>query len=232
MRTFILTVATTLISSVALAQETPVPEKPVPGWFRFDSDGLGLQLWAAAMPTLGPVDIATDVYVTSGGFGEFDIGPSFTTGGLTMIPMAGAGFDWNQKRMVNVIPQLFTFLDIGPIYFESWFQAFLNSPLAKGSNNDLYARDFLLVKLGKVLAVGPHAEITFALNNGRNMLASLPVGGHANVYHSSSDRIELFLGYETRRDARRVDTGTVNAAGQPIYTDRGLVGRFTYVHSW
>lgn len=225
-----------LFSGAALAQEKtsePVKEEPIPGFFRFDSDNYGLQLWASATHKLGPVSIATDIYVTSGSIAAFDIGPSFTFGPLTTAPMVGLGFDWGQKRMANIVPQLFSFIDIGPIYFESWFQCYLNSPLATGANNDLYTRDFLLLKLGSVVAIGPQVEATIALNNGRHpIMYSIPVGGHMNLKYGPADRLELFLGYETRKYARQVDTGRVDAAGLPVIAERGVAGRFTYVHSW
>jgi hypothetical protein len=200
-------------NSIAIAAE---PKDT--GWFRFDSDGNGLQLWASIMHPVGPIAIASDIYVTSGNFGEFDTGPFFTIGPLSFTPMIGAGFDWGQKRMVNIIPQLNTFLDTGPVYFESLVQVFLNSPLTRGSNNDFYTRDFILYKLSPVIAIGPQVEESVALNNERNALISFPIGGHTNLQCGSADRLELFLGYETKKSAR--------------IESRGLVGRFTYVHSW
>jgi hypothetical protein len=229
-------VAVLLAASTAFAQDAKPAEpedEPIPGWFRLDSDGLGLQLWAGATHSLGPVDLATDIYVTSGTFGEFDVGPAIVAGPLTVTPMVGVGFDWGQKRTVSFIPQLYTILDVGPLYFESWIQTFLNSPLVAEANDDFYTRDFILVKLGSVIAVGPQVEATLALNHDRDTLASLPVGGHVNLNYGPADRLELFLGYETQRQARQVATASLDpATGDPRTRDRGLVGRFTYVHTW
>ena len=239
------TVAAAPTAPAAAAQETPAteaepppPAEPaaqeptIPGFFRVDSDGFGLQLWAGATHSLGPVDLASDIYVTSGTFGEIDVGPVISVGPLVLTPMIGIGFDWAEQRAVSLIPQLYPTLTVGPVYFESWNQIFVNSVFERGADNDFYTRNFLLLQLLAELAVGPQLEATLALNNGRDALVSLPVGGHVNVQYGPADRIELFLGYETQRAARRVDTGSVDAAGLPVLADRGLVGRLTYVHAW
>jgi len=211
-------------------------EGGIPGWFRIDSDGLALQLWVGATHSVGPVDIATDIYVDSGTFGEFDIGPSFSFGPLALTPMAGIGFDWSQQKAVSLIaPQLFTILDLDPIYFESWIQVFLNSPFADGADNDFYTRDFLLLKATEDLHIGPQIEATIALNNkdARDKVGSLPIGGRINLAYGANNTLGLFLGYETQKNARTVDTGELDANDVPIVADdRALVGRFTFVRTW
>jgi hypothetical protein len=209
-------------------------EEGIPGWFRIDSDGLGLQLWVGATHSLGPVDLASDIYVDSGTFAEFDIGPAFSFGPLALTPMVGIGFDWSEQRATTLIaPQLFTILDLDMIYFESWIQGFLYSPFTEGADNDLYTRNFLLAKLSDDFHIGPQMEATLALNNDRDTLSSLPVGGRINLAYGENNLLGLFLGYQTQRDARVVDTGEVDAAGLPVLAeDRALVGRFTFVRTW
>ncbi len=213
-------------------------EEGTPGWFRLDSDGLGLQLWVGATHSLGPVDIASDIYVDSGTFAEFDIGPAFSFGPLALTPMVGIGFDWSEQRATTLIaPQLFTILDLDFIYFESWIQGFLYSPFTEGADNDLYTRNFLLAKLSDDFHVGPQMEATLALNNDRDTLSSLPVGGRINLAYGENNLLGLFLGYETQEDARQVPDGTATVdpvTGEPVdgTTERALVGRFTFVRTW
>ncbi len=210
----------------------------VPGWFRIDSDLLGLQLWVGATHSLGPVDIATDIYVNSGSFAEFDIGPSFTaelgdSSSLIVTPMAGLGVDWTQKRALTLVaPQLFLYLTLGPVYFESWTQAFFNSVFVEGANNDIYLRNFLLVSLTDNVAIGPHMEATLALNNDRNTLVSLPLQGAVSLSYGQNNTLLLALGYETVEAARQVDTGAVDEDAAPVFAERGLAGRFTFVRTW
>jgi len=213
-------------------------EEGIPGWFRIDSDGLGLQLWVGATHSLGPVDLASDIYVDSGTFAEFDIGPAFSFGPLALTPMVGIGFDWSEQRATTLIaPQLFTILDLDMIYFESWIQGFLYSPFTEGADNDLYTRNFLLAKLSDDFHIGPQMEATLALNNDRDTLSSLPVGGRINLAYGENNLLGLFLGYETQEDARQVADGTVTVdpvSGEPVEgtTERALVGRFTFVRTW
>lgn len=203
-----------IIDNPKIEPEPPAAAKEPTGYFRFDSDGLGLQLWAATTYDLGPFGLTADIYVTSGMFGEIDVGPVFLIGPLTFVPTVGAGFDWGQKKMVSFIPQLISILDTEPIYFESWVQFYLNSPFANVANS-LYTRDFILAKINSLIAIGPQVEVTEEINR---QVISLPVGGHINLKSGPADRIELFLGYETKKDARQ--------------DGRGLVGRLTYVHGW
>lgn len=229
--------------------EDATEEKPpVPGWFRLDSDGYGLQAWVGATHSLGPIDIASDIYVGSGAgasgfspFAELDLGPSFTIGlggdnSLIVTPMAGIVFDWSQKRATSLVaPQLYLYLTLGPIYFESWTQTFVNSVFTEGANNDLYLRDFLLFKLTDHLAIGPHMEATLALNNDRDTLASLPVQGAVSLNYGHNNTLLLALGYETQEAARQVVVGTeTDAEGNEldVVRERGVAGRFTFTRLW
>jgi hypothetical protein len=222
----------------APADPAEAEEDGIPGWFRIDSDGLGLQLWVGATHSLGPVDIASDIYVDSGTFAEFDIGPAFSFGPLALTPMVGIGFDWSEQRATSLIaPQLFTILDLDMIYFESWIQGFLYSPFTEGADNDLYTRNFLLAKLSDDFHIGPQMEATLALNNDRDTLSSLPVGGRINLAYGENNLLGLFLGYETQEDARQVTDGSETVdpvTGETVEgtTERALVGRFTFVRTW
>src|SRR5881394_1262693 len=101
---------TLFVSSVAGAQEpaaAPAPEPAAaafpPAWFRIDSDGLNLQLWAGATHALtSTIGLASDIYVNSGTLGEFDLGPAFTAGPFTVTPMLGIQFDWAAKQAAAI----------------------------------------------------------------------------------------------------------------------------------
>jgi len=224
---------------------TPAPaaegDDPVAGWFRIDSDLLALQLWVGATHSLGHLDVATDIYVTSGTFAEFDLGPSFTVpfgdgNSFVATPMAGVGFDWSQRRAVSLIaPQLFLYLTAGPVYFESWTQVFFNSVFVDDATDSLYLRDFLLFKLSDSIAVGPHVEATLDLSGAGDTLLSLPVAGAVSLNYGKDNTLLLALGYETVEGARQVLTGVDETdPANPIeqYSERGVAGRFTFTRLW
>lgn len=232
---------------VPAQEETAPPEEPVEpedegvaGWFRIDSDALSLQLWVGATHSLGPVDIATDVYVTSGAFGEFDIGPVFTFGPVSLTPMAGIGFDWSDRRTVTLIaPQLFSIVSAGPIYFESWIQLFFNSIFEEAHTpgaDTFYTRNFLLLKLSEQFGIGPQMEATVALNDAAgDGLLSLPVGGQVGLGYGKNNTLGLFLGYETEEEARTFDREALDEDGAVLGSyehDHGLVGRITFIRTW
>ncbi len=221
-------------------EEAPAEEEGggVPGWFRLDSDGLGLQLWAGATHSIGSLDIASDIYVldnfaSGGSFGEFDIGPAFSLadGAVALTPMIGLGFHWQAKKMTTVIaPQLFTIVSVGDLYIENWIQGFLLSPTNEGAGDSLYTRLFVLFQIIPDMAIGPQVEATIALNDAAKTvddmgepdkaLTSLPVGGRINLNYGENNTLGLFLGIETVDEAK----------GQP--NDRALAGRFTFVRAW
>jgi hypothetical protein len=213
-------------------------EAPVPAWFRFDSDLAGLSLWAGATHDLGGVGLATDMVVSSGAYSDlaggavpfslaqFDVGPAFAfaDGALLLTPMVGLQVDWVERRAVALpAPQLFTIVNVGPVYFESWVQCFFYELFSSdGAPRDrLYTREFLLYKLGRHFALGPHVELTYHFESRR--LFSLPVGGAAMLNYGRHGTLLVAMGYETDRDARAAAGGS---------GDRALAGRFTFIYAF
>jgi hypothetical protein len=241
--------------------EAPAEEEEggVPGWFRVDHDSLLMQVWFGASHDLGGVSLATDIYVDSISFAEFDIGVELPIGdSVLLIPMAGIGFDWQERKAVTLIaPQLFGYFDFDPIYIEWWSQFFLNSVFpdpgyvgdSSGTElkdleaNTWYNRLFVLYNATENLSVGPQLEMTIGLNDAGKVadadtgdpkaLASLAVGGRVNVGYGENNTLGLFLGYETVQEARgtfqEVDDDGM-AVGEPH--ERPLVGRFTFIRTW
>jgi hypothetical protein len=222
----------------AAPAEAPA-EEPAgpPAWFRIDSDGLGLQLWAGTVNSIGSLDLATDIYVGSGGgisYGEFDIGPTFAVadGKLVLTPMVGAAFDWTNKQLMSIVPQMYTIFNGDMLYFESWIQVFLNSiPDYGAGGNTLYTRNFLLFKATDDFRIGPEVELTLGLNSAgkpihpssgdAKTLASLNFGPNIsyNAFGDWQGQIILYLGVETQGAAKHGDR-----------SDDNLIGRFSYVH--
>jgi hypothetical protein len=210
----------------APAEEETFP----PAWFRIDSDGGALQLWAGATHPLGEgIGLATDIYVNSGTLGEFDIGPAFTAGSLTITPMLGVQFDWGLKKAAAVVPQLYVTGGPDPIYLELWVQNYLYSVFdypdeAAVSRNTLYFRAFIDYKIGKYLAIGPQIEPLLAISGDGDSLLSLPVGGNIMLpNYGAGNSLFLFLGYETKEEAR---------SSEGVFEDNGLVGRLTFVKNF
>jgi hypothetical protein len=221
-------------------------EGGVPGWFRVDSDGLGLQLWFGATHDLGGVGLATDIYVDSGTFAEFDIGIEIPIGDSLLIPMIGIGFNWAEMRPTTLIaPQLFAYLDFSPVYIEYWGQFFFNSPLASDdvalvdagpvaiSEKDAAADTFynrlqLFFNVSETVQLGPQLEPILALNDAAgDGLVSLPIGLGTNIGYGENNTLGLFLGYETQEDAR---VQVSDFTGETV--ERGITGRFTFVKTW
>ncbi len=221
---------------------TPPAEAPPPSYFRIDHDyQYGLQLWAGAThPLGGGVGLSTDIYLAEveGGayrgatyswYGEFDVGPAFTFGPLSLTPMVGMGFDWGAKH-ANLIngPQLYTILNTDSIYIESWIWTLLYSPFKEAPSPDIFhTRDWILYKISGTIAVGPQLELWYAMKsktiNGlpyKSGLTSMPFGGHVDIAYGTGNTLGVFLGYETNKDGRDARGG--NAA----------VGRFTFVHNF
>jgi hypothetical protein len=247
-------------AEAAPAEAAPAEEEGgVPGWFRMDSDLLMLQLWFGASHDLGGISLATDIYVDSEYFAEFDIGVELPIGeSVLLIPMVGIGFDWSQYKPTTLIaPQLFSYFDFDPVYIEWWSQFFITSVFADpgygddgaggfAENSELaantwYNRLFILFNATENLSIGPQIEATIGLNdagkavdeNGdTKALASLPVGGRVNVGYGENNTLGLFLGYETVKEARSVYT-ELDEDGMEVDThERGIVGRFTFVRTW
>jgi hypothetical protein len=211
--------------AVAPLEAAPAEPSSIPGWFRIDSDGLGLQLWAGATHSVGGIDIATDMYVgydaAAGSYGEFDIGPAFTVadGQLVITPMIGLGVNWTAKKASAIVPQLFFIGGFGPVYFESWWQFFIQKPFDDEAVNFLYSRDFITVDVVPDFGIGVGAEPTFGIGDGQDTITSLPVGGVAKLAYGEGATFFAFLGYETQEGARTVD-------------DAGLAGRLTFVKNF
>jgi hypothetical protein len=204
-----------------------------------DSDVAGLSLWVGATHDLGGVGLATDVQLSSGAFAaiasgdvvpfslaEFDVGPAFAfvDGAVAITPMAGIQFDWMQRRAVALAaPQLFSIVNLGPVYFESWVQFFFYGLFTDGAKirDNLYTRDFLLYKLSPSFAFGPNVELTYLFDS--QQVVSLPVGGAAMLNYGKYSTLLLALGYETDEQARASSGGS----GQ-----RAIAGRVTFIQTW
>jgi hypothetical protein len=196
-----------------------------PAWFRIDSDGGALQLWAGATHSLGDgIGLATDIYVSSGLLGEFDIGPAFTAGPFTVTPMLGIQFDWGQKKADALVPQLYVTGGPDPFYLELWVQNYLYSIFdyeieGEAPRNYVYFRLFADYKLGKYVAIGPQVEATLAVSGDGDSVTSLPIGGNVMLTnYGAGNSLFFFLGTETK-DAAKVD-------------DASLVGRLTFVKNF
>lgn len=256
--------ATMPAAPAAPAEAAPAEEEEggVPGWFRMDSDLLTLQLWFGASHDVGGVNIATDIYVDSFDFAEFDLGVEVPLGdSVLLIPMAGIGFNWQQYKPSTLIaPQLFGYFDFDPIYIEWWSQFFITSIFADagysddGTGTDTYVENselapntwynrlFLLYHATENFSIGPQVEATIALNDAAksvdpdsgddSALASLPVGGRVNLGYGENNTLGLFLGYETVKGAR-LPVSELDSDGEEVGPNyRGLVGRFTFVRTW
>lgn len=208
-------------------------------YFRIDHDYLaGLQLWAGATYGINDtVALATDVFIgenwpglgmdadgnpslVNGWWGEFDMGPSFTLGPLSIAPEVGIAFDWAAKKAVAINgPQLYTILSLDKIYFESWVWTVLYSAFDKSGPNDyIHTRNWLLYQVTDLIGIGPQLEYTYDLEDKATL--GFPVGGHVELGYGTGNSLGLFLGYETKKEVRQ-------AAG-----DAGAEGRITFVHNF
>ena len=201
------------------------------GWFRIDTDARSTHLWVGAAHALGGVDLASDIRVY-GTVAQLDVGIAFAVGPIALLPMVGLIFDFGEQSFVGpVAPQLFTVIELGPIYFESWAQAFIRSP--SGGGNTFYTRNFLLLQASDAFGVGPQLELTSPLDDTAKVLEvdedgdptrlssglrSLQLGGRLNIGYGENNTLGLFLGAELDRDGK--------AGGDD------LVGRFTFIRTW
>jgi len=219
----------------AAPAEAPAAEEPagIPAWFRIDSDLNGLQLWAGATHDLGGVALASDMYVYSyagGSFGEFDLGPAFSLldGGLVITPMVGINFNWSLQKTNAIVPQLYFVGGNSSIYFESWWQLFIQSPFEDEFNlglNYLYTRNFATFGISEDFGIGPAVEawISFDKDKTGETLFHVPVGGIAKLAYGEGSTFFGFLGYEV------TDVGREIAGGSG---DRAIVGRLTFVKNF
>src|SRR5690606_18880489 len=109
-----------------------------------------------------------------------------------------------------------------------WIQVFLADGVFhnQGEANTFYTRNFLLFKLSEDVGIGPHVELTLALNDAAKAqdadgddvtLTSMPVGGAINLAYGKGASVLLFLGYETVETAQAEDK---------------VSGRFTWVYTF
>ncbi|MFZ5894447.1 MAG: hypothetical protein ACOY0T_25520 [Myxococcota bacterium] len=204
------------------------PQGPA-GWFRIDADGSGYQLWAGAThPLADGIGIASDIYLAMpGSLAEFDIGPAITVGPFTLTPMLGYQVDFAQKKSNSIVPQLYFTGGPDPIYLEFWFQNYLNTVFTEGASNYIFNRFFVDYKLSPYIGIGPEIEPTILLNGEGSGLVSFLVGGNVMFFsYGNNNTLQLFLGYETKKDAQVVVSGDEIAEG------RKLGGRFSFVHNW
>jgi hypothetical protein len=210
--------------------EAPPPEPEpsgITGWFRIDSDWGGLQLWAGASHPLSEgLSLATDIYVFSGAesYGEFDIGPAIAAGPVILTPMIGFQINFTTQRAFALVPQLYTIVDAGPVYFESWIQVYLQDMFSADDDtviDFLHTRDFLLFKASDYVALGAEIDINFALKNkdlvNDKTVYWMPIGPHLKLNYGEASTLELFVGYDVAAKDQGKDK---------------LAGRFTFVQTW
>lgn len=205
-------------------------------------------IWFGATHDVGGIDLATDIRVTTAGTGAFDLGVEVPIGNSLLVPMIGVNFNFapNEMRVDTLMaPQLFAYVDAGPMYIEYWGQCFIESLLASDelvdddgvSERDLardtfYNRLQLFFYLSDVVQLGPQVELTLALNDGArgpddDVVVSLPVGIGTNVAYGEHNMLGLWLAYETDGDARNT---LIDINGDEV--TRGITGRFTFVRVW
>ena len=207
------------------AAEVPADEASafVSGFFRFDYDAWGLQLWAGATHQLGGLQLASDVYVTDS-FGEVDLGPQVQVGSFTLITTVGAVYDFSTESVVGLVAPLVTTIHDSPaLYFESWLQMTFGSVFTEGAEDLFHSRNFLLYKVNPTLWLGPQVEVNVGVTQAEEV-TSLPVGGQISLGYGKDSRLSVFLGYDT---VEQMDPIT----GAPMDSDR-LAGRFTFVKLW
>jgi hypothetical protein len=217
----------------------PAPAAPAawPGWIRVDHDGGALQVWGGATaPLADGIGLAFDMYVNSGFLGEFDIGPAIAVNTLTLTPMIGFQFDWADRKLAAVVPQLYLtgpFAD-GKLYEELWVQ-YYNYKLTKyqedhNGSTTLYLRAFVDYKISDNVGVGPQIELL--QNFTQEKLTSLPVGANVMLNMGLNSTFFMFLGYETNKNSNTYPTGA-DAMGNPTGTEKhNVAGRLTFVHNF
>jgi len=228
-------------ASAPAAAPAPAPaeeEETFPAaWFRIDSDGGLLQLWAGATHGItDTIGIASDMYVNSLFLGEFDIGPTFTLGPVIVTPMIGVQWDWAARRAAAIVPQFYVVGGPDPIYAELWLQwynyaAFKdpNPLLSVSKQSYLYGRLFVDYEAGKYIALGPQLEWVLALNDAAKVLlpneteptslASLQVGGNVMLTsYGKNNSLIAYMGYEVQ--------------SPDVPTSRHWAGRLTFIHNF
>jgi len=218
----------------AAPEAAPAAPAAWAGWIRADHDGGGLQLWGGATaPLADGIGLAYDMYVNFGGpaLGEFDIGPAIAVSTLTLTPMIGAQFNWNDKSFAALVPQLYL---TGPLldnklYNELWIQ-YYNYKLVRdtGADTYLYVREFIDYKISDNVGVGPEIELT--QNFTQEKLTSLPIGANVMLNMGANSTFFGFLGYETNKTGATV--ATIDDMGMATAVKHHLAGRLSFVHNF
>ncbi len=219
-------------------EAAPAAPAAWPGWIRVDHDASALQVWGGATaPLADGIGLAFDMYVNSGFLGEFDIGPAIAVSTLTLTPMIGLQFDWSDRKLAAVVPQLYLTgpLADGKLYNELWVQ-YYNYKLTKyqdeghGVFTYLYLREFLDYKVSDNVGVGPEVELT--QNFTASQIQSLPIGANVMLNMGLNSTFFAFLGYETNKNSNTYPTGS-DAMGNPTGTEKhNVAGRLTFVHNF
>ena len=218
-------------------EAAPAAPAAWPGWIRVDHDGSALQVWGGATAPLGEgIGLAFDMYVNSGTLGEFDIGPAIAVSTLTLTPMIGLQFDWADRKLAAIVPQLYLTgpLADGKLYNELWIQ-YYNYKLTKyqdeghGATTTLYIREFLDYKISDNVGVGPEIELTQNFTQGK--LTSLPIGANVMLNMGLNSTFFAFLGYETNKNSNTY--AKTDDMGNPSGTVKhNVAGRLTFVHNF
>jgi hypothetical protein len=161
--------------------------------------------------------------------GEFDLGPAITAGPVIITPMIGFNFNWSLQKTNAIVPQLYFTGGGGPVYFESWWQLFIQKPFEDTFNfglNYLYNRDFITFNVTDDVGIGAEIDPWISLDKdltGGKTLFHMPVGGVLKLNYGKDNTFLGFLGYETTEVGRAVAGGS---------GDRALYGRLTFVKNW
>jgi hypothetical protein len=211
-------------------------------WVRLDADRVGLNAWVGGTTPIGPLELASNVIVSQGWPGAVDpiqgsvvdasgddyrapalrleLGPAFATGGFFFLPKVGFGYDLEREKFGPLVPQLFTIIQAGPAYFESWVQFYFYNFLDEGTQDSFYTRDMLLVALSNQFAVGAEVDLTVAIKNSPGKaLRSLALGPTATYSPWEPFTVGLFVGYEFQKSARNSEHDF-------------LAGRVTVTYLW
>ena len=134
----------------------------------------------------------------------------------------GFAIDFAPQHAASLIPQLYTIVNGGPVYFESWIQVFFQDMFNEGTLDYLHTRDFLLYNASDVVGIGAEIDINLALKNKETLTADktvfyLPIGPHLKLAYGAGSTLELFVGYDVAAKDQGKDK---------------LAGRFTFVQTF
>ena len=211
-------------------------EKPgISGWFQINIDSLGNYFLVGASHPIGPVSIASTLYVNEKRnydpvkethshkyLGEFDLGvtvPVVSSKSLSLAlqPMVGIGFDYTGEDGPDALfPQVFAFLNASNITFFHWTIATVTTVFDDKRTNELYNRSYLTYALNETIAIGPQFETVFVYAEPLDKPLKLNVGGRINIGYGKANTLGIYVGYETKK-----------AKG-----DSGLTGRMNFMRFW